>query len=128
MGMQDGIDVSGEVTPTEDLADEVLQALRKPQKELPTRLLYDQEGARLFERICELDEYYLKRTELAIMEANVGAMASRLGAECLVIEPGSGSGRKTRLLLAVEAMARARGFVPIAVTADEEICEDVARR
>jgi L-histidine N-alpha-methyltransferase len=111
MGMQDGIDVSGEVTPTEDLADEVLQALRKPQKELPTRLLYDQEGARLFERICELDEYYLTRTELAIMEANVGAMASRLGAECLVIEPGSGSGRKTRLLLA--ALERPAAYVPV---------------
>lgn len=78
---------------------EVLQGLRKPQKELPSKLFYDQVGSQLFEQICDLDEYYLTRTETAIMQASIGEIAALLGKGCLLIEYGSGNSKKTRILL-----------------------------
>ena len=63
---------------------DVLRGLRRPAKELPCKYFYDEEGSRLFEQICELEEYYLTRTELAIMQEDAGAMAVRLGPGCLL--------------------------------------------
>lgn len=92
----------GESAPHLDqLRRDVLEALgRRPQKELPTQYLYDARGSALFDRICELPEYYPTRTELAIMEQHVAAMARGVGERALVIEYGSGSSIKTRRLLA----------------------------
>ncbi len=84
---------------TSHIRREVRQGLLKPQKELPCKLFYDERGSRLFDQICELDEYYLTRTETAIMQEHVGEMASLMGRRCLLIEYGSGSSKKTRLLL-----------------------------
>lgn len=78
---------------------DVIRGLQKPQKELPARWFYDEVGSHLFEQICELDEYYLTRTETAMMQAWAGEMAALLGRDCLLIEYGSGSSKKTRLLL-----------------------------
>lgn len=79
---------------------DVLAALaRQPMRELPTQYLYDAHGSALFDRICELPEYYLTRTERAIMEAHGAAMARGVGERALVIEYGSGSSIKTRRLL-----------------------------
>src|SRR5262245_18644735 len=78
---------------------DVLRGLHQRPRTLPCKYFYDEAGSRLFDAICELYEYYLTRTELAIMRRHVGAMAERLGPGCLLIEPGSGSGLKTRLLL-----------------------------
>jgi dimethylhistidine N-methyltransferase len=90
-----------DVVPAADhMRRDVLEALgRRPQRELPTQYLYDARGSALFDRICELPEYYPTRTELAIMERDAGAMARGLGPEALVIEYGSGSSVKTRRLL-----------------------------
>ncbi len=79
--------------------DDALLGLARPQKTLPPKYFYDARGCELFEQICELPEYYPTRTELAIMREYAGAMAKFLGPDCQLIELGSGSSRKTRLLI-----------------------------
>jgi dimethylhistidine N-methyltransferase len=83
----------------ESFLDDVLKGLARPQKTLPPKYFYDARGCELFEQICELPEYYPTRTELAIMFEHAGAMAKFLGPECQLIELGSGSSRKTRILI-----------------------------
>ena len=92
---------------------DVLAALsRRPQRELPTQYLYDARGSELFDRICELPEYYPTRTELGIMERDAAAMAEAIGPGALVIEYGSGSSVKTRRLL--ERLREPAGCVLVA--------------
>jgi L-histidine N-alpha-methyltransferase len=79
--------------------DDVLTGLAQPQKTLPPKYFYDARGCELFERICELPEYYPTRTEFAIMREHAGAMAKFLGPDCQLIELGSGSSRKTPILI-----------------------------
>jgi dimethylhistidine N-methyltransferase len=79
--------------------EEVTAGLSRPLKELPPKYFYDERGSALFEAICRLPEYYLTRAELAIMRDHADEMARHVGPDCAVIEYGSGSGRKTRLLL-----------------------------
>jgi dimethylhistidine N-methyltransferase len=79
--------------------DDALAGLARPQKTLPPKYFYDARGCELFEQICELPEYYPTRTELAIMREHAGAMAKFLGPDCQLIELGSGSSRKTRILI-----------------------------
>jgi dimethylhistidine N-methyltransferase len=80
------------------LAD-VTAGLRESPKSIPCKYFYDQIGSQLFDRICELDEYYLTRTELEIMTNYAGDMAHHVGTDAMLIEFGSGSSIKTRLLL-----------------------------
>jgi len=94
--------------------DEVWAGLSHPQKTLPCKYFYDERGSALFESICDLPEYYPTRTELSIMEAHAPAMAALLGARCLLVEYGSGSSRKTRLLL--DRLPDAAGYVPIDIS------------
>ncbi len=94
--------------------EEVLSGLAASPKTLPCKLFYDEAGSRLFDRICELPEYYPTRTELAILRARLPEIALRLGPDCLVIEYGSGSGLKTDLLL--RALERPAGYVPIEIS------------
>jgi dimethylhistidine N-methyltransferase len=93
---------------------DVLHGLSLPAKELPCKYFYDERGSRLFEQICELDEYYLTRTELAIMRRHAAAMAARIGPRCLLIEFGSGSSTKTRLLL--DRLGNPAGYVPVDIS------------
>lgn len=85
--------------------EDVLGGLAKPQKELPPQYFYDTRGSALFEAICELAEYYLTRTEIAIMHSRGAEMARHLGTGCALIEFGSGSARKTRILIEAAAPA-----------------------
>jgi dimethylhistidine N-methyltransferase len=101
---------------TEDLRALVLQGLARDQKVLPTAFLYDEEGSALFERITELEEYYPTRTEVGIMAAHVGEMADAIGPEAMLIEYGTGSGLKTRRLLA--AMQEPVAYVPVDIARD----------
>lgn len=78
---------------------EVLSGLSAPQKTLPANYFYDARGCALFEKICELPEYYCARAELAIMREHAGAMAKFLDSGCQLIEFGGGSGEKTRILI-----------------------------
>src|SRR6185437_13358204 len=64
------------------LLDDVLRGLTAIPKTLPAKLFYDAAGAELFERICELDEYYLTRAELSILRAQAGEIAALAGGEC----------------------------------------------
>jgi L-histidine N-alpha-methyltransferase len=98
------------------LADDVLDGLTRPFKELPPKHFYDARGAELFDRICELPEYYPTRAERAILETHADDIAAETGAGELV-ELGSGTAAKTRLLLrAMAGTGALRRYVPIDVT------------
>ncbi|MFC1979683.1 L-histidine N(alpha)-methyltransferase [Chloroflexota bacterium] len=90
---------------------EVLSGLSKLQKELPSKYFYDERGSCLFERICTLDEYYIPRTEIAIMETNIDEMVELLGPNVLLVEYGSGNSAKTRILL--DHMQELAAYAPI---------------
>jgi dimethylhistidine N-methyltransferase len=94
--------------------DDVVAGLSAPQKTLPCKYLYDKRGSALFDRICELEEYYVTRTELAIMRANLREIAEAIGHDPLLIEFGSGSSLKTRLLL--DALREPHGYVPVDIS------------
>lgn len=79
--------------------EDVLAGLSLPQKAIPPKYFYDAAGSKLFERICELPEYYPTRTEMAIMNAHIGEIAQFAGPDLQLIEFGSGAGVKTRLLI-----------------------------
>jgi len=96
---------------------EVLAGLQKAQKELPSKYFYDEHGSYLFERICALDEYYIPDTETAIMEASIGEMVELLGPRVLLIEYGSGSSSKTRILL--DYLDEMAGYVPIDICREQ---------
>src|SRR5436190_1148516 len=99
------------------LADDVLDGLTRPLKELPPKHFYDARGSELFDAICELPEYYQTRTERLILEAAAEGVVARTGAVELV-ELGSGSATKTRLLLdAMAADGALRRYVPVGVSA-----------
>jgi dimethylhistidine N-methyltransferase len=84
---------------TSRFLDDVIDGLSRPQKALPPKYFYDARGCELFEAICGVPEYYLTRTENALMRDQGSEMARRLGPRCAVIEYGSGSGNKTRMLI-----------------------------
>jgi L-histidine Nalpha-methyltransferase len=98
------------------LAEDVLDGLTRPFKELPPKHFYDAHGALLFDRICELPEYYPTRAERTILESSAAQIAELTGAVELV-ELGSGTAAKTRVLLdALYAAGTLRRYVPIDVT------------
>lgn len=80
------------------------------------KYFYDAEGSRLFDRICELPEYYLTRTELAIFRRHAPAMAAWIGPQAEIVEFGAGSLRKVRLLL--DVLDRPRRFVGIDISGE----------
>jgi dimethylhistidine N-methyltransferase len=91
-------------------------ALAARPRSISPKYFYDAEGSRLFDRICELPEYYPTRTELAILEHSVGEMAALAGRGAEIVEFGAGSLRKVRLLLdAFEAPAR---YLPIDISGE----------
>jgi L-histidine Nalpha-methyltransferase len=96
---------------------DVLSGLSAQRKHLPCRLLYDARGAALFERICTLPTYYLTRSELGLLGEHLPAVAAAVGARGRVIEPGSGAGHKTRMLLG--ALERPASYVPIDVSLEQ---------
>ncbi len=102
--------------PAAEFCADVLHGLGAPAKELPCKYFYDEAGSQLFERITELEEYYPTRTELSIMNRHVAEMAGLLGPRCLLVEYGSGSSTKTRLLL--DHLRRPAGYVPIDVSGE----------
>jgi dimethylhistidine N-methyltransferase len=82
-----------------DFFSEVVDGLRQNPKAIAPKFFYDKEGSRLFDAICELDEYYLTRTEMRILSEHADEIAGIIGEKSFVIEPGSGSSTKVRLLL-----------------------------
>lgn len=105
---------------------DVVQGLSQPQKTLPPKYFYDDRGSRLFEQICSLPEYYLTRTEAAILQTYANDIAQLTGA-CELVELGSGSSTKTRLLLnAYQQLNYPLHYRPIDVSAG--ILESSAQR
>jgi len=106
------------------LADDVLDGLTRPFKELPPKHFYDARGADLFDQICELPEYYPTRAERAILEESAEEIAELTGAVELV-ELGSGTAAKTRVLLdALHSAGTLERYVPVDVT--ESMVRDCA--
>jgi dimethylhistidine N-methyltransferase len=98
----------------EDTLHTVRRGLAAKPKKLPSRLFYDERGSALFEAICEQPEYYLTRTEIAIMRDHAGDMAETLGPDVRLVEYGSGSGIKTRMLL--EHLESPVAYVPVEIS------------
>ena len=98
------------------LAASVLEGLRRRPKRISPVWFYDERGSCLFDQICELPEYYLTRVELSILRDCLPAIAASVGAELCVIEPGSGTSTKTRLLL--DALERPAAYVPVDVACE----------
>lgn len=82
-----------------DFFAEVTAGLAQQPKLIPPKFFYDAVGSQLFDEICELDEYYPTRTEMQILGAHTEEIASLIGEKSFIIEPGSGSSTKVRLLL-----------------------------
>jgi L-histidine N-alpha-methyltransferase len=98
------------------LANDVFDGLTRPFKELQPKHFYDARGSELFERICELDEYYPTRTEKAILAECAGEIVATTGAGELV-ELGSGSAEKARVLLdAMSETGALQRYVPFDVS------------
>ncbi|HWF43823.1 MAG TPA: L-histidine N(alpha)-methyltransferase [Candidatus Kapabacteria bacterium] len=98
---------------------EVLAGLKQSPKRIPSKFFYDERGSKLFEQITTLDEYYLTRSELTILREHLPEIARQIGPEALVIEFGTGSGLKTKLLL--EALERPSAYVPIDISREQLI-------
>jgi dimethylhistidine N-methyltransferase len=101
------------ITDTEFLND-VISGLTQQQKTLPCKYFYDDKGAALFEQITTLQEYYVTRTELSILEQHSKSIAQMLPENLSIIEPGCGSGKKVAYLLA--HMANVKTFVPFEIS------------
>ncbi|WP_024592393.1 MULTISPECIES: L-histidine N(alpha)-methyltransferase [unclassified Pseudoalteromonas] len=101
------------ITDTEFLND-VISGLTQQQKTLPCKYFYDDKGAALFEQITALQEYYVTRTELSILEQHSKSIAQMLPENLSIIEPGCGSGKKVAYLLA--HMANVKTFVPFEIS------------
>jgi L-histidine Nalpha-methyltransferase len=84
---------------TDTMTSDALAGLSCSPKRLPSKYFYDARGSGLFEAITRLPEYYLTRTEIALMESRMPDIAKAIGTHSHVVEYGSGSGRKTRMLL-----------------------------
>jgi dimethylhistidine N-methyltransferase len=105
--------------PRVGFAGDVMSGLTAKPKRLSCRYFYDTEGSRLFEAICELPEYYLTRAETEILQNHAREIAALFAFEVAVIELGSGSAVKTRLLLDALLPGRRVRYVPI------DICRPV---
>ena len=116
------IDNSVDISADQTRLDEVLDGLREQPPRLSPVWFYDRRGSELFERICELPEYYLTRTELGIMHTHATDIAAALGPDVTLIEPGSGASLKTRLLL--DTLRDLTAYVPVDVSREHLI--DVA--
>lgn len=102
----------------------VLDGLSRTRKSIPCRFLYDERGSRLFDRICELPEYYPTRAEMAILARQAGDIAGHAGPGVQLIELGSGASVKVRLLL--DALEQPSSYVPIDISA-HHLAEAAAR-
>ena len=111
--------------PLSGMAADVRAGLTKPFKELSPRYFYDQRGSELFERITELPEYYPTRAERQILTEHSREICAAAGAPATLIELGSGSASKTRVLLdAMSEVGCLEAYAPVDIS--EQITRDTA--
>ena len=106
--------ISPQASSLDEFAEAVLKGLSSPRKRLPCQYFYDAAGSELFEEITRLEEYYPTRTETAILRQHARSMARPAGRDAVLVEFGSGSSRKTELVLA--ALDHPLAYVPIDVS------------
>lgn len=99
---------------TDDFLSEVLNGLRATPKTLPCKFFYDEKGSKLFDRICELPEYYPTRTETALLEDIGDEVADCIGPHAQIIEYGCGSVRKIRRV--VDALVDPAAYVAVDIS------------
>ena len=97
-----------------DFKSDVIEGLSQEQKRLLPIYFYDEEGSRLFDQICELDEYYPTRTEMKILTQNASAINDLISEPATIIEYGSGSSTKISSLLANSQ--KIKSYVPIDIS------------
>src|SRR5437773_2883602 len=116
-----------------DLLTDVIGGLSSIPRTLPCKYFYDERGATLFQKICELPEYYITRTEIDILDRNRAEIASQLGPGVELIGLGTGAGTKTRIL--VEALKDPAVYIPVDISERQlrestaffqKICPDLA--
>jgi dimethylhistidine N-methyltransferase len=108
------------------ILDDVLDGLTQPEKAISPKYFYDESGSKLFDRICELPEYYQTRTESQILRENIAAIVDRIGPDSQLIEYGSGSSLKTRILLS--HLPSLAAYVPIDICREHlEMAADALR-
>jgi dimethylhistidine N-methyltransferase len=96
--------------------EQIVAGLRRPEKMISPKYFYDERGSQLFDLITHLPEYYPTETELGIMSDNIEEIASAVGKRASLIELGSGSGRKTRILL--DNLIDLAAYVPVDISED----------
>jgi len=97
-----------------DFQSEFVAGLKRHPKTLPCKFFYDERGSLLFDEICELEEYYLTRTETKILHDNIAEISALCGSDCVLVELGSGRSSKTRLLL--DHLETPVAYVPIDIS------------
>lgn len=102
-----------------EVLQEIIDGLSKAQKVIPSKYFYDERGSQLFDEICELDEYYPTRTELKILSDNIEEITSNIGDKCVLVELGSGSSIKIRLL--IDHLPALAAYVPVDISSDHLI-------
>ena len=112
----DDLDFRDGIAVLEDFRSGLMAGLSQAPKSIACRFLYDAAGSALFDRICETPEYYLTRTEIGILRHCAGEIARLAGPDCQLIELGSGSSLKVRILL--DAMERPGAYVAIDISRD----------
>ena len=112
--------------PKSDFMHDVLTGFALPTKSVPPKYFYDQAGSALFDQITEVPEYYVTRTELALLDRIAPLLAQRAGPGAVVVEPGSGSSLKIRKLL--DALHDPAGYVGLDISENHLIaaCADLA--
>ncbi|HEY1788290.1 MAG TPA: L-histidine N(alpha)-methyltransferase [Verrucomicrobiae bacterium] len=103
-----------EPMPSAGFLSEVIHGLSQAPKSLPCKYFYDEEGSRLFNEICELEEYYPTRIEDQILRDNIFEIAGLIGNGCRLVEFGSGTSAKTRHLLTY--LSELSSYVPIDIS------------
>jgi len=94
--------------------EDVLDGLGQAEKVLPAKYFYDERGSRLFDEICELEEYYPTRTETSLLARHAGAIAEQVGKGVTLLELGSGSSTKVRLLL--DRLDQPTAYIPVDIS------------
>lgn len=100
-----------------DFKGDVLKGLSSDPKAIPPKYFYDEIGAELFEDITHTPEYYPTQAELSLLDRHAKAIAKRLGEGSVIMEPGSGAGRKVRPL--IDAMVDLAGYIAFDISREQ---------
>jgi dimethylhistidine N-methyltransferase len=108
------VQVPGAPPASSDFFSDVIAGLSSNPRTLPCKYFYDERGAALFQKICELAEYYVTRTEIDILDRYRAEIASHLGPNVELIGLGTGAGTKTRIL--IEALEKPAVYIPVDIS------------